>query len=472
MFSLQPHSPVPLVTQIVDGFRRLIDEHTLRPGAKVPSVRQFAASHEVSAFTVADAYDRLVAQGCLVSRPQQGFFVKRRVAEAPRAAGAAVNDFSFDSAWYLRKIFENRQLEMKPGCGWLPRDWLFEDGMKRALRQVSGDNIDLAGYGHPMGLPELRQHLAEALTEHEVVVSPDQVLLTQGSSQALDLVVRRLVRPGDAVLVDSPGYSNLLFILRVQGARLIGVPRTPTGYDLVALEALIAEHRPRLFFTQPRLQSPSGSTATLTQLHRLLQISEKHDLTLVENDLYSDLDPDPRPSLASLDQINRVIYINSFSKTFSPNVRVGYLVAHPDLIGDLAQLKMVAGLTSSELNERLVLAAVTDTRWRRHLKALRERLGQAQIDTQAWLGALGFEVFGIPRAGMCLWARHPALADSAEVAHDAAEHDIMLGPGHLFMPDLQPTDWFRFNVAFCADPRVRAYLHSVIHRSDTRLLGR
>ena len=462
MFALEPQSPVPLVTQIVDGFRRLIDEQTLRPGAKVPSVRHFAATHEVSAFTVADAYDRLVAQGRLVSRPQAGFFVKRRPDEAPRGLRTSVNDFSFDSAWYLRKIFENRQLELKPGCGWLPRDWLFEDGMKRALRQVSCDNIDLAGYGHPLGLPELRQHLAEALSEQELAVSPDQVLLTQGSSQALDLVVRRMVRPGDAVLVDQPGYSNLLFMLRVQGARLIGVPRTPGGYDLAALETLVREHQPQIFFTQPRLQSPSGSTASLPQLHRLLKLCEKYDLTVVENDLYSDLDPEARPSLASLDQIQRVIYVNSFSKTLSPNVRVGYLVARPERIEELAQLKMVAGLTSSELNERLVFAALTDSRWRRHVKGLRERLGQAQQDTQAWLGALGFEVFGAPRAGMCLWARHPALADSAAVAQAGAEHGIMFGPGHLFMPDLAPTDWFRFNVAFCADPRIRAHLQGLL----------
>ena len=117
------------------------------------------------------------------------------------------------------------------------------------------------------------------------------MLLTHGSSHALDLAIRRLVRAGDAVLVDDPGYSNLLFALRVAGARLIPVPRTPQGYDLAALEEAIVTHHPRVFFTQPRLQSPTTSTATLPQLHRVLQLADRHGLTIVENDLYVDLDP-------------------------------------------------------------------------------------------------------------------------------------------------------------------------------------
>lgn len=457
MFTLDSRSTTPLVVQIVEGFRRLIDERSLRPGTKVPSVRQFAAAHGVSVYTVVEAYDRLVAQGLLASRPNQGFFVKSRPAAGAERDRAAP-DFRFDALWYLRKIFENRRLEMKPGCGWMPQDWLFDDGLRRALRHIGSEAIDVAGYGDPKGYPALRQLVSTQLAEHEVAAPADQVLLTQGSSQALDLAARRLVRPGDVVLVDDPGYANMMFMLRLQGATLVGVPRTPGGYDLDALEALLREHRPAVFFTQPRLQSPTGSTATLAQLHRLLQLAERHNVVIVENDIYTDLDPEPRASLASLDQLRRVVHISSYSKTISPNIRVGYLAAHPELIEELAQLKMVAGLTSSELNERLAHGALTDSRWRRHLKSLRERLAEAHGRTAQRLADLGFELFCEPGMGMYLWARHPAIADSAALANRAAEHDIMLGPGHLFLPDLRPTGWLRFNVAFSADERLYAFL--------------
>lgn len=459
MFTVQPQSPVPLVTQIVEGLRRLIDEGALRAGTKVPSIRQFAHAHEVSVFTVVEAYDRLVALGYLVSRPHSGFFVRKRstaLDSGPGVTGAAA--YRFDSAWYVRKIFENRHLAMKAGCGWLPHDWLFEDGVRRSLRALAADNADLGGYGDPKGFPPLRELIRDSMAEQEIAISPDQVLLTQGSSQALDLMVRRLVRPGDAVLVDDPGYANLLFSLRFSGARLVGVPRTPQGWDLATLERLIVEQQPRVFFTQPRLQSPTGSIAQLAHLHRLLQLAEKHDLTVVENDIYSDLDPYPRASLASLDQLERVAYIGSYSKTISPNLRVGYLIAHPDLIEDVAQLKMISGLTSSEFTERLVYGALTEGRWRKHLKALRERLGEAQERVAGELARLGFELFAEPKAGMFLWARHPAIPDAAEVSHRAAAQDIMLGPGHLFRVDEGPCAWMRFNVAFSGDARLFDFL--------------
>jgi DNA-binding transcriptional MocR family regulator len=460
MFSLSPQCSTPLVVQIVEGFRQLIQDGSLRAGAKAPSIRQFAHAHDVSIFTVVDAYDRLVAQGYFASRPHTGFFVKHRPVSAAEAPGVPEQgpNFSFDSMWYLRRIFENRALRLKPGCGWLPGDWLFQEGVRRSLRTLAADNVDLGGYGEPKGYLPLRQLIRDLLAEQEIAVAPEQVLLTQGASQGMDLVARRLVRPGDAVLVDEPGYPNLLFSLRFLGARLIGVPRTPQGYDLAALERLVIEHQPKVFFTQPRLQSPTGSVAQLAHLHRVVQLAEKHDFLVVENDIYADLDPEPRPSLASLDQLQRVIYISSFSKTISPNIRVGYLAANPDLLEDLAQLKMISGLTSSEFSERLAYGALIDGRWRKHIKGVRERLAKAHEAAASRLLNVGFEIFSEPKAGIFLWAKHPDMPNATELAYKAVEQDILLGPGHLFSPELQPSPWLRFNVAFCDDPAVFTFL--------------
>lgn len=462
MITLVPNSPTPLVSQIVDGLRRLIADHSLKAGAKLPSIRGFAVAHGVSVFTVVEAYDRLVAQGWLVSRSNAGFFVKLRPGDASTPAAPVLPDLRFDARWYLKQIFENRNLTLKPGCGWLPQDWLFEEGVRRSLRQLAGEGAELGGYGLPHGHMALRLLIAETLAESQIAVTADQVLLTQGSSQALDLAARRLVRPGDAVLVDDPGYPNVMFMLRFLGARLVGVPRTPGGYDIAALEALIAEHRPRAFFTQPRLQSPTNSITPIPQLYRVLQLAEAHDVMLVENDIYADLDPQARPSLASLDQLKRVVYIGSYSKTISPNIRVGYLVAGPGLLEDLAQLKMVSGLTSSDLTERIAFGALTEGRWRKHLKALRDRLAEAHGRVALRLTELGFELFHEPKAGLYLWARHPDLNDSAELALQAVAAGMMLGPGHLFLVEPRPTGWLRFNVAFSDDERIYRFLDAQI----------
>lgn len=462
MLVLHPQSPTPLVSQIVDGLRRLIAEQVLKPGTKLPSIRAFAATHGVSVFTVVEAYDRLVAQGWLVSRTQSGFFVRRRGSEAAAPGEAPPPDLRFDARWYLQQIFESRGLSLKPGCGWLPNDWLFEDGLRRSLRQLATDGAELGGYGLPHGHLALRLWIAESLAERQISAGAEHVLLTQGSSQALDLAARRLLRAGDPVLVDDPGYPNLMFMLRFLGARPIGVPRRPEGYDLAALEALITEHRPKVFFTQPRLQSPTNSVTPVAQLFRVLQLAEQHDLTLVENDIYADLDPEPRPSLASLDQLRRVVYIGSYSKTISPNLRVGHVVARPELLEELAQLKMVSGLTSSDLTERLVFGALSEGRWRKHLKSLHGRLADAHGQAGRWLGGLGFELFSEPKAGLYLWARHPDLADGAALSQLAAQEGIMLGPGQLFLVEPRTTGWLRFNVAFSGDERIRRFLGAQI----------
>lgn len=435
----------------------MVDSGALRAGVKLPSIRQFSHGHGVSIYTVVDAYDRLVALGYFQSQANSGFFVRSRSTQEDSSLSAS-GQYSFDSMWYLRRIFENRALRSKPGCGWLPGDWLFTDGVRRGLRNLAAEDVDLGGYGEPKGYSPLRQVVRDLLAAREIVVNADQVLLTQGSSQALDLAARQLVRPGDAVLVDEPGYANLLFSLRFLGARLVGAPRTPSGYDLDLLEARIIEHRPKVFFTQPRLQSPTGSTAALSHLHRVLQLAEKYDFMVVENDIYADIDPESRPSLASLDQLKRVIYTSSFSKTISPNIRVGYLAANPELLEDLARLKMISGLTSSEFTERLAYGALLDGRWRKHIKTLRERLAMGQQTLAQHLLDIGFELFCEPKAGMFLWARHPAIQNAAELAYKAAEEDILLGPGHLFSVDLEPSPWLRFNVAWADDEAVLHFL--------------
>lgn len=460
MLRLDPSAGQPLVAQIVQGLQQLVADGRLAPGTRLPSIRQFARRHEVSTFTVVEAFDRLVATGVLRARPKAGFYVRPVASPSAAAATGPVGAPTFDARWYMRHIFEQRDLGVKAGCGWLPEGWLFEDGLRRALRRWASDGPGLGGYGLPYGHLGLRERVSALLAEREIAVRPDGVLLTQGSSQALDLLVRSLVGPGDVVLVDDPGYPNTMHLLGLTGARLLPVRRTPQGYDLAALESAIALHRPTAFFTQPRLQSPTGSTAPLRQLLRVLQLADAAGLSIVENDLYADLDPGLHPTLASLDQLQRVAYVGSFSKTMSPNLRVGYVAANPDWLEALASRKMVSGLTSSDLTEGLIHSAIADGRWRRHLAALRERLALAHDLVAFRLRGLGFELFAEPRAGLHLWARHPAVTDAEDLSRRAAAHGIMLGPGHLFHCDPRPTGWLRFNVAFSDSPVLWRFLDS------------
>ena len=172
----------------------------------------------------------------------------------------------------------------------------------------------------------------------------------------------------------------------------------------------------------------------------------------------------PAPALKSLDPGGRVIYLGSFSKTVSANLRVGYLLAREGIVQQLTHQKMLSGLTSSEVAERLVHNVITDGRWRKHLKSLRERLAATHEKVAARLQALGFELYCEPREGMYLWARHPRIADSMTMVAAAAEQGILLGLGRLFVVDDQPTDWLRFNVAFSDDERLWDWLGERLKR--------
>jgi DNA-binding transcriptional MocR family regulator len=162
------------------------------------------------------------------------------------------------------------------------------------------------------------------------------------------------------------------------------------------------------------------------------------------------------------------VYVGSYSKSISPNVRVGFMLANPQLMQQLLHLKMRSGLTTSQVMERVVYAAITDGRWRKHLKRLRQRLAEAQQQVSEQLTQLGFERFIEGDEGMYLWTRHPAIADSAALVDDALEQGIMLGPGQLFMVDSQATGWMRFNVAFSTEPLLWEKLEKLLVKHARR----
>ena len=289
----------------------------------------------------------------------------------------------------------------------------------------------------------------------------DQILTTHGASHAFDLVARALIRPGDAVLVEDPGYYNLFGFLRFHGARLIGVPRLIDGPDVAALRTLAAEHGAKLFFTQSALQNPTGSDTSPAVAHRLLQAARDLDLTLVEDDTYCDVDPAPGPRLATLDQLERVIYVRSFSKTLSGSLRVGFVAASRERIDRLANIKVLSAISTSQFAEKLVCRLLTGGHHGRYLRRVQARIAQARSSALTLLRGAAMEVFVEPRGANFLWARFPGIDDAKRLAERARRQGVILGIGDVFRPNLEPSAWMRFNVALCDDPRLARFLNQI-----------
>lgn len=467
MINLSREDPYPLVEQIVDGIRHKLEARELRPGSKLPSIRAFASAHGISRFTVVEAYDRLVALGYLHSRRGAGFFAtpvrdKRPVSDSFRA-----HQRNEEMVWLIRRLLEAEQGTTLAGGPWLPNSWLDEANIRRGLRVVSGrPGSHVLEYGNPYGYLALREQIAGVLlSDIGIEAGPAQILLTNGASQALDLVVRRLLSPGDAVLVDDPGYYNLFGNLRINGARLIGVPRGQDGPDLDALDTLAAEHRPKLYFTQSVLQNPTGTSMTPHVSHRVLQTAGRHDFHIVEDDIFSDLEPGDVPRLAALDQLERVIYVRGFSKTLSGSLRVGFVACNRAIVDELADTKMVTGITSSLFNEKLVHHLLADGHYRKFLGRLRDNISAARCNVTQAFEEMGIEIFHQSETGMFAWGRISGIDDSLPLAQRALREGLLLAPGTVFRPNLQPSPWLRFNVAVCDDASVQSRLKEMLSLS-------
>ncbi|MCL6264348.1 PLP-dependent aminotransferase family protein [Craterilacuibacter sp. RT1T] len=448
-----------LVRQLMGAIRHAAAQGRLAPGEKLWSIRHLARELGISTFTVAESYDKLVSEGVVCARRGEGFYLAAQP-EVRRHELEALQALPVDAFWLADSLYEPPPDAIKPGSGWLPPAWFADSGLDGNLRQVarSVSGAELASYGEPRGLPALRDYLLRELGEEGLLLSREQLVLTQGASQALTLAVACLTRPGDTVLVDDPGYCNLVVGLPLQGIKPLGVPWTPQGPDLAALESLLETHRPKVFFTNPRLHNPTGASYSAATAHRVLQLAEKYDFWVVEDDVCAGLSVSTVPSLATLDGLRRVIHIGSFSKTLSPSLRVGFIAADRSVADALTHYKMVYGLTSSELAERVVLAALSDGQQRRRLTRLRNRLAAGRKETLQLCQRLGMAVFAGGSEGMFVWARLPPGLDAVDLSAQGVSEGVMLAPGALFRPGQQASDYLRMNVAYSTEVQVEAFL--------------
>ena len=444
-----------LIATVMGAIRQRIGARSLTPGAKLPSIRAFAATTRVSKSTVVEAYERLVAEGAIRSRPGSGYYVAAPLAPLSLAVIGPKLDREIDPLWISRQSLEPGDTLLKPGCGWLPASWMPQEGLRRSLRTLSRANdVALADYGTPLGLLGLRQLLARRMGGHDIKVSADQVILTESGTQAIDLICRFLIEPGDTVLVDDPCYFNFHALLRAHRAKVVSAPYTATGPDIDLFAQALAEHRPRLYITNSALHNPTGATLSPVVAHRVLKLADQHDLTIVEDDIFSDFETTPAPRLAAFDGLERVIHIGSFSKTLSASVRCGFIAARPDWIEGLLDLKIATSFGGASLSAELVLALLMDGSYRKHMEALRQRLDRARSETVARLKAIGIVPWIEPQAGMFLWCKLPDGLDAAGIARRALAESVVLAPGNAFSLSQTAGRFMRFNVAQSLDQRI------------------
>ena len=443
-----------LTEQLAAHFAERIGDRLLAAGTRLPSVRQCAEQHGVSPATVVAAYDRLLALGLVEARRNRGFFVREQRVAPPAAAAASPSLAAappwrrqVDAAALMRGMFQGGSQLPQPGIGVFPIDWLAGDIVAAAVRRVTtGEGLKALSlqYGDPAGDPGLRRALSHKLAGLNVPAAPEQIVTTVGATHALDVVSRTLLRAGDHVMVEEPGWAIEFARLQALGAVILPVPRRADGPDLEVMARYCEAHAPKLFVSVSVLHNPTGYCLSPGSAHRVLTLANAHNFHIVEDDTYSHLAPDHATRLSALDGLQRTIYVSGFAKILAPGWRVGYLAAPTDLVERLRDTKMLATLTTPALLEQAMAWCIEQGQLRRHAQRVRTRLDQARARSVKLARAAGCTFVSEP-AGLFGWV--DTGVDTEALAQRMLDEGYLLAPGALFHAGRKPGTLMRINFA-------------------------
>ena len=443
-----------LTEQLSARFAERIRSRLLAPGARLPSVRLCAAQHGVSVSTVVAAYDQLQAQGLVAARRNCGFFVRdyssnTTLAHMPRPQVAIKNIVSapVNASALIRGMFHQVSSKPQPGMGVFPPDWLESSFLPAAIRKVSSASLksDFSlHYGEPLGDAGLRHALSQKLGTLNIPAEPGQIITTVGATHALDVISRTLLRPGDCVMVEEPGWAVEFARLDALGMRILPVPRHADGPDLEVMAQYCQRHSPKLFVSVSVFHNPTGRCLTPGSAHRVLQLANQHNFHIAEDDTYSHLAPEHATRLCALDGLQRTIYVSGFSKILAPGWRVGYLAAPAALVERLLDTKLLTTLTTPALLEKALAGCIEQGQLRRHAERIRSRLDQARARSVKLALAHSCS-FAAEPAGLFGWVETGV--DTDALAQRMLDEGYLIAPGALFHAVRTPCTLMRINFA-------------------------
>ena len=449
-----------LTGQLADRLAERIRTRLLAPGARLPSVRECARQQGVSPHTVVAAYDRLLAQGLVEARRQRGFYVRDTALAQEGRTQPALDSIAdaapparvpADASSLIRGMFYRHSDKPQPGMGVFPPEWMASSFLPAALRRLTGSRAlqDLSlQYGEPAGDAALRRSLSHKLAGIHVPAAPEQILTTVGATHALDIVSRTLLRAGDPVMVEEPGWAIEFARLEALGMRILPVPRSASGPDLAVMAQYCAVHRPRLFVSVSVLHNPTGYSLSPGSAHRVLQLAHAHDFHIVEDDTYGHIAPPHATRLCALDGLQRTIYVSGFAKILAPNWRIGYLAAPAGLFERLLETKLLATLTTPTLFERALAGCIDQGQLRRHAERVRTRLDGARARAVELALGAGCRFVSEP-AGLFGWI--DTGVDTDALTQRMLDEGYLLAPGSLFHARRGPGTLMRINFATSQD---------------------
>ncbi|MCS6871498.1 MAG: PLP-dependent aminotransferase family protein [Anaerolineae bacterium] len=432
---LNKHSAEPLYRQLARALRERIAEGVLCVGDKLPPSRQLAAQLGVSRMCVVNAYTELLNEGILMASPGRGTFVAE-------SFGALSDPSALPSVAANPSAGTLSPESVIAFSGGAPaEEFLPVAAIRRSIEAVlERDGATAVAYEETEGYPPLRAAVAQHLASLGIRATPENVLITGGCQQALDLAIQALLNEGDTLLTTSPTYLGILDIARIRRLRVVGVPTDEQGLRTELLESAIIACRPRLIYIAPTHHNPTGSVMPLHRRRVLLRIAAVADIPVLEDGVYHELSygAEPPPPLKALDEYGVVIHANGFSKIVLPGVRIGYLVVEGALRQRVLRVKQAADICTPSLNQRAMHHFLVSGALSGHLdrvrRACQQRRDVALKAAQRYLpsGAR----WSVPSGGVYLWIELPhSGVTAAQLYPVALRHGVSFAIGAEFFTD-------------------------------------
>lgn len=450
-FELDRAAPGSLKKKLREEILRQIRLGMVRPGDQLPPSRRLADDIEVNRGTVSAVYDDLVGDGILASHVGRGTFVTHdlpfdALGPMTRENGAIRWRDHFtspESPVRERVLLADASARgdddlisfagLVPDASLFPAE-AFRKSLNAVLREEGGP---LLSYGPPDGHEEFLSFLTEYLSETRgIEVGDSELLVVNGSQQALDLMGRAFLRPGDTVLVEEPSYYGALEIFRGYGARLVGVPVDQDGIVVEGMESVLARERPKMIYVMPTFQNPTGSCLPPARREALVKLASRFEIPLIEDDFDGELyyDGPPPPALKTHPESDAVIYIGTPSKMLFPGLRIGWVVGPEPVIRHLSNIKQMADLSGSQLLQAALARFARSGGLKKHMTRVRDAYGER---VTRLLRALEKHMpkgvtWTRPRGGLSLLITLPSGVDTGELLEEAVDKGVLFTPGRLF----------------------------------------